>query len=309
MSPLLQEWDRPTAEEELQLTEPLDLARPAAGNDVITARVDGDAGARFTIDADGRLEWGAGGGALDVNLYRNAAGPKTDQALLAGADVIAWHGNALATKIGMVGPSLESGIAFGSGADTNLYRGGADLLRTDDQLSVSRPAAGSIAYMARFAGNAVDAFVISAAGTMSWGDGALSRDTNLYRNAAGILKSDGGLQLVGNLRVNEGVATLVRAGAYGPGAEAGLTFGSANDVNLYRESADRLATQDTFRAERFEVQNATGSGYVNFSEQSSDPTAPGANQARLFVRDDGGGKTQLCVRFNTGAVQVLATEP
>jgi hypothetical protein len=38
------------------------------------------------------------------------------------------------------------------------------------------------------------------------------------------------------------------------------------------------------------------------------PTAPGANKARLFVRDNGAGKTQLCVRFATGTVKVLATE-
>jgi hypothetical protein len=37
------------------------------------------------------------------------------------------------------------------------------------------------------------------------------------------------------------------------------------------------------------------------------PSAPGANKARLFVRDNG-GFTQLCVRFNTGGVKVLATQ-
>jgi hypothetical protein len=38
-------------------------------------------------------------------------------------------------------------------------------------------------------------------------------------------------------------------------------------------------------------------------------SAPVANRARLFVRDNGAGKTQLCVRFHTGVVKVLATEP
>jgi len=41
----------------------------------------------------------------------------------------------------------------------------------------------------------------------------------------------------------------------------------------------------------------------------SPPNAPGANKARLFLKDNGSGRTQLCVRFNTGAVQVLATQP
>jgi hypothetical protein len=40
----------------------------------------------------------------------------------------------------------------------------------------------------------------------------------------------------------------------------------------------------------------------------STPSAPPSNHARVFVRDNGSGKTQLCVRFHTGAVKVLATE-
>jgi hypothetical protein len=39
------------------------------------------------------------------------------------------------------------------------------------------------------------------------------------------------------------------------------------------------------------------------------PAAPGVNKARLFLKDNGSGKTQLCVRFHTGAVKVLATQP
>ena len=37
--------------------------------------------------------------------------------------------------------------------------------------------------------------------------------------------------------------------------------------------------------------------------------APVANKVRLFSRDSGGGKTQLCAIFNTGAVQVITAEP
>jgi hypothetical protein len=39
------------------------------------------------------------------------------------------------------------------------------------------------------------------------------------------------------------------------------------------------------------------------------PEAPKADLVRLFVRDSGSGKLQLCVRFATGDVQVIATEP
>jgi hypothetical protein len=53
----------------------------------------------------------------------------------------------------------------------------------------------------------------------------------------------------------------------------------------------------------------TSANYQEMMELGGDPVAPGLNKARLFLRDNGSGKTQLCVRFNTGAVQVLATQP
>jgi hypothetical protein len=49
-----------------------------------------------------------------------------------------------------------------------------------------------------------------------------------------------------------------------------------------------------------------GNSYLELSEQSN-PSAPSANHARLFVRDNGSGHTQLCVRFHNGVIRVLAT--
>ncbi|MBY0320939.1 MAG: hypothetical protein K2X72_19610 [Reyranella sp.] len=43
--------------------------------------------------------------------------------------------------------------------------------------------------------------------------------------------------------------------------------------------------------------------------ERTDPSAPSGNNAYFYCRDDGGGKTQLVVRFPTGAIQVIATEP
>jgi hypothetical protein len=48
--------------------------------------------------------------------------------------------------------------------------------------------------------------------------------------------------------------------------------------------------------------------FVELAEVGT-PSAPGSNKARLFIRDNGNGKTQLCVRFHTGSVRVLATQP
>lgn len=53
--------------------------------------------------------------------------------------------------------------------------------------------------------------------------------------------------------------------------------------------------------------NITGGGYIQMSEQA-DPANSAADSGRLFMRDNGAGKTQLCVRFATGAAIVIATE-
>lgn len=47
---------------------------------------------------------------------------------------------------------------------------------------------------------------------------------------------------------------------------------------------------------------------IEFKEMTA-PSAGGSNTARLFCRDNGSGKSQLCVIFATGAIQVVATEP
>lgn len=52
-------------------------------------------------------------------------------------------------------------------------------------------------------------------------------------------------------------------------------------------------------------------GIGSFLEMTeiSAPSAPAANGARLYTRDNGSGKTQIVAVFNTGAVQVIATQP
>jgi hypothetical protein len=54
--------------------------------------------------------------------------------------------------------------------------------------------------------------------------------------------------------------------------------------------------------------NDDGAGFLEAAERT-EPDAPAANGARLFAQDNGGGKTQLCVRFASGASQCFATEP
>jgi hypothetical protein len=55
--------------------------------------------------------------------------------------------------------------------------------------------------------------------------------------------------------------------------------------------------------------SATGPGLTLLAESSTDHGNPVANAAVLYLTDNGAGKTQLKVRFATGAAVVIATQP
>lgn len=61
-------------------------------------------------------------------------------------------------------------------------------------------------------------------------------------------------------------------------------------------------------ATTFGLSVLSSTGQVDMPEISA-PGAPAANTARLYCEDNGSGKSRLVVRFPTGAVQVIATEP
>lgn len=88
-----------------------------------------------------------------------------------------------------------------------------------------------------------------------------------------------------------------------------------NDVSLdlFVDVNGRSASVD---ADSFTLQAVTGGsnnlnisrGYIDLTEIAA-PSAPASDRGRLFLRDNGSGKTQLCIQFATGAVQVIATQP
>jgi len=71
----------------------LDVTSATAGTDVVKLDVTGDTQDRFVVNADGKLEWGPGNAALDVNLYRSAANRlKTDDEVeAAGLRTGIWY--------------------------------------------------------------------------------------------------------------------------------------------------------------------------------------------------------------------------
>jgi hypothetical protein len=85
--------------------------------------------------------------------------------------------------------------------------------------------------------------------------------------------------------------------------DVGWGDGSATspDVVMKRHGADLLGLEP---GDSLQIHT----GYLQ-QREIADPSAPESNACRLYVRDNGSGKTQVVARFASGAVQVIATEP
>jgi len=211
------------------------------------------------------LEWGSGAGAIDTNLYRSDVDNlKTDDSLT-------------------VAGSLNTGLfvnlpAAGTivwGADTSLFRTAANTIKADGSLGSIRGLAANPAFTTEVTGDTVTRLEVSAEGRLEWGSGAAARDTNLYRSAPSVLKTDDALQAAtvqpfGNV-------TMMATGAYIQRNATALTTtvfasrsatsisdaftlaadgrhgwgpgdGSPTDVNLYRSATEYLKTDFRFGA-------------------------------------------------------------
>src|SRR5262252_5766568 len=105
------------------------------------------------------------------------------------------------------------------------------------------------------AGDTQPAWRVLGSGRMDWGPGgATAPDTNLYRNAASSLKTDGQLQTGLGIYSSAGLANQINLNTDGK-----LYFSSAFDTNLYRSAAGILKTDNSFiTAGNLSVLLATG---------------------------------------------------
>jgi hypothetical protein len=121
--------------------------------------------------------------------------------------------------------------------------------------------------------------------------------TQVAVNSPKVLLADGQLvfQSLGDTHARLAIGELSGGGVIEWGGGLG-----AVDVRLGRTAAGLLG----FNLGRFDTLPANRM----LITETIAPAAPAADHAVIFARDSG-GKTQLCVRFPTGAIQVLSTEP
>jgi len=119
----------------------LTLAGAATTTDIITIKLPVEAYSRMVINADGKIEWGGGAAAVDTNMYRQIGGTLiTDGIFYAAGGLKVGYNTVPYMAVGATGIlSLSDGAAA---ADTNLYRSAANILATDDSLSLKTAGTG-----------------------------------------------------------------------------------------------------------------------------------------------------------------------
>jgi len=111
--------------------------------------------------------------------------------------------------------AADGALAWGDGtgaADIALYRIGADHLRLDDRLTLQRALVSDIALSAYVAADTESRLAILASGEIQWSAGSGVQDTNLYRSAASLLKTDDNLLVSGYIALGTSDTSLIRDG-------------------------------------------------------------------------------------------------
>ena len=213
---------------------------------------------------------------------------------------------------GTIGGSIAAGqVAVGSGADTisgsaNLTFSGGDFIVTGNQFITL----GNLEFDEGF-GISFSAVLTDI--TVQGGDDGNGNSAIVFDNATDdfiVLKFN---QTTEFLAASDFTAyagsSSVKASAVWLAPDDGSQGGNATLAG--GESPDGTKTGSSIVA-RGATDAANGyvqvTGSMQFTEQAA-VTTPAANRAMLYARDNGSGKTQLCVLFPTGATQCFATEP
>lgn len=177
----------------------------------------GDAFQRVAVRGSGQLEFGSGSIARDVNLYRSAVGILNSSGQLASdvsAPVSASHltrkdyvDGLDGANVKLTGAQTVAGVKTLSAAPvlsagatvSGTLTVNAAINVTTSSIMVSRAATTNPSYRSQVSGDTNDRFSQDASGKMSWGPGNAVSDSNFYRNGAGIMKTDGQLQVGGLL--------------------------------------------------------------------------------------------------------------
>jgi hypothetical protein len=154
-------------------------------------------------------------------------------------------------------------------------------------------------------------------------------DISAFRGSASDISAEA---VVGTATSATGFTMGVRGvseSSNGTGVDGQATATSGQTFGVIGSTASPMGTGVSGHGDRRGVQGFSSSGHAIHGETNSgwagwfdgrvftnryielaeiaNPTAPGGNRARLFLRENASGTQQLCVRFANGTIRVLAS--
>jgi hypothetical protein len=275
--------------------------RGATTDSALQALVTGDSVPRLNILAGGTLQWSTGAAAADYVLQRGNVD-----------SVIAMH----LTSVTSPGRFLVQALSADTSDEVGIYADANEAVRAVLSIgSGTRPlvhfirADGNVFFesdaafriMARSPGESARLGVEGAAGADShslftWVAGDTQPRASLGLTSGGVPRlalGPGGSTAPDTFMTRSAPGQFFMDGT-SMRSEGATSTSGAFLVRIAGDVTDRLGI--------------LAGGVIQFQEQT-DFTAPVSNHARMYARDNGAGKTQVVVRFPTGAIQVVATEP
>lgn len=142
--------------------------------------------------------------------------------------------------------------------------------------------------------------------TIPTGDGSNPRFDLVAVDNAGVKSRVAGTPASNAVFPSIPANSVILAAVYVPANDSTVESNQITDKRIFVNSLWQSAGNTFSGVNTFSVATAF-QNYLELSE-ISDPAAPGTNLGRLFLRDNGSGKSQLCIRMNTGAIIVLGTQ-
>lgn len=235
-----------------------------------------------------------------ATLSQLATHARSRRAFLGGA--LVGLGAWAATALGRVGPVRAENETISVGGEYQDAESVTSILNQTNNSDVF--AASSAA-----AGVAVHGFSVSSTGVLGQsftGTGVLGVDQN---GTAPATVGHGGSNYTGVLGFSSGLeadalpSPKAKTGVHGVANQDGHSVGVRGDSSAGHAIHGKTSTG---YGGYFEGKVYTTTWYE--LTEISTPSSPTSNRARLFIRDNGSGKTQLCVKFANGSVKILATE-
>lgn len=248
----------------------------------LRAKVGAPGAAQFTNQ--GNLLGGVAAGGLCVAAGLTAAASGVESTAFGyGAAATGTH----ATAVGRGATAGSSGTALGRGATASGSATAVGTGATASGASSSATGQGSLA---------------SGSNAQAVGLNSQATATEALAIGKGAVSSAGHAVAIGNNSTSSGIISTA--------------IGAASDATNTRSTAIGYGAQSTHassvalgaeKATNADSQVMMGAIHIALAEVSSQPLAA-ADGARLYVKDNGAGKTQLVVRFQSGGEVVLATE-